>query len=121
MNRVQQLVSESATKQSIGEGARNVGEGVGVLGNGVPRFVTQAGVSHLLAIPEEEVRRISRDAGLGRVERAGNEEETYFTYDELYQVGVLAARKRAGNISTTNRTTVRPGARRQITWDKTDL
>jgi len=36
--------------------------------------VTQARVSHLLAIPEEEVRRISRDAGLGRVERAGNEE-----------------------------------------------
>ena len=106
MNGSQRSVSESATKQSIGEGARNVGEGVGVLGNGVP---------------EEEVRRISKDAGLGRVERAGNEEETYFTYDELYQVGVLAARKRAGNISTTNRTTVRPGARRQITWDKTDL
>ena len=94
MNGSQRSVSESATKQSIGEGARNVGEGVGVLGNGVPRFVTQAGVSHLLAIPEEEVRRISRDAGLGRVERAGNEEETYFTYDELYQVGVLAARKK---------------------------
>ena len=94
MNRAQPLVSESATKESIGEGRISATEGAGVLGNGVPRFVTQAGVSHLLAIPEEEVRRISRDAGLGRVERAGNEEETYFTYDELYQVGVLAARKR---------------------------
>ena len=69
MNRVQQLVSESATKQPIGEGGTSATEGAGVLGNGVPRFVTQAGVSHLLAIPEEEVRRISRDAGLGRVER----------------------------------------------------
>jgi len=94
MNRVQQLVREGATKQSIGGGARSVAEGVGVQANGVPRLVTQARVSHLLAIPEEEVRRISRDAGLGRVERVGNEEETYFTYDELYQVGVLAARKK---------------------------
>ena len=94
MNRVRQLVRESATKQSIGEGRVSATEGAGVPGNGVPRFVTQAGVSHLLAIPEEEIRRISRDAGLGRVERAGNEEETYFTYDELYQVGVLAARKK---------------------------
>jgi len=94
MNRVQQLVRESATKQSIGEGARSVAEGASVPGSGVPRFVTQARVSHLLALPEEEVQRISRDAGLGRVERAGNEEETYFTYDELYQVGVLAARKK---------------------------
>ena len=94
MNSAQRLVRESATKQSVGEGARGVAEGADVLANGVPRFVTQAGVSHLLAIPEEEVRQISRDAGLGRVERVGNEEETYFTYDELYQVGVLAARSK---------------------------
>ena len=94
MNSAQRLVSESATTQSVGEGARGVATGADVRGNSVPRFVTQAGVSHLLAIPEEEVRRISRDAGLGRVERVGNEEETYFTYDELYQVGVLAARSK---------------------------
>jgi len=94
MNSAQRLVRESATKQSVGEGARSAAEGAGALANGVPRFVTQARVSHLLAIPEEEVRRISRDAGLGRMERAGNEEETYFTYDELYQVGVLAARNK---------------------------
>jgi len=94
MNSAQRLVRESATKQSVGDGARSVAEGAGALANVVPRFVTQARVSHLLAIPEEEVRRISRDAGLGRMERAGNEEETYFTYDELYQVGVLAARNK---------------------------
>ena len=94
MNSAQRSVRESGTKQSVGEEARSIADGAGLLANGVPRFVTQAGVSHLLAIPEEEVRRISKDAGLGRVERAGNEEETYFTYDELYQVGVLAARKK---------------------------
>jgi len=94
MNSAQQLGRDSVTKQSIGERACGATERVGVVGNGVPRFVTRARVSHLLAIPEEEVRRISRDAGLGRVERAGNEEETYFTYDELYQVGVLAARNK---------------------------
>jgi|SRR5580765_1744511 hypothetical protein len=94
MNSTQQLVRESAAKQSIGEGRSSARDGAGTLGNGVPRFVTRARVSHLLAIPEEEVRRISRAAGLGRVERAGNEEETYFTYDELYQVGVLAARNK---------------------------
>src|SRR5260221_12698074 len=93
MNGSQRSVSESATKQSIGEGRINAPEGVGVPGNGVPRFVTQARVSHLLAIPEEEVRRISRDAGFGRVERAGKEEETDFTYDELYPGGALAARR----------------------------
>jgi hypothetical protein len=28
---------------------------------------------------------------LGRVERAGNEEETYFTYEELQRICMLAA------------------------------
>jgi hypothetical protein len=59
--------------------------------NEIPRFVTQARVSYLLAIPEEEVRRISREAGLGRVERAGDEEVTYFTYEEFHRVGLLAS------------------------------
>src|SRR5260221_6402557 len=93
MNSVQRLVRESATKQSIREGSKSVAEGVGAQANGVPRFVTQARVSHLLAIPEEEVRRISGDAGLGRLEGAGNEQKKQFTYDEVYQVGGLAARE----------------------------
>jgi hypothetical protein len=59
--------------------------------NDVPRFVTQARASHLLGIPEAELRRISRESGLGRVERAGDEEETYFTYEELQRVCKLAA------------------------------
>lgn len=56
----------------------------------VPRFVTQARASHLLGIPEEELRRISEESGLGRVERAGDEEEIYFTYEELRQVLMLS-------------------------------
>jgi hypothetical protein len=60
------------------------------MSNEVSRFVTQAGASHLLGIPEAELRRISEESGLGRVERAGDEEKTYFTYEELRQVWVLA-------------------------------
>jgi hypothetical protein len=67
-------------------------DGPGTMANEVPRFVSQARVSHLLSIPEDEVRRISIEAGLGRVERAGSEEVTYFTYEEFHRVGILAAR-----------------------------
>jgi hypothetical protein len=59
--------------------------------NQVPKYVTQARASFLLGIPEAELRRISKQSGLGRVERAGNEEETYFTYEELQRICVLAA------------------------------
>lgn len=58
--------------------------------NEIPRFVTEARASHLLGIPEAELRRISEESGLGRVERAGDEEKTYFTYEELPHVWVLA-------------------------------
>lgn len=58
--------------------------------NEIPRFVTEARASHLLGIPEAELRRISEESGLGHVERAGDEEKTYFTYEELPQVWVLA-------------------------------
>jgi hypothetical protein len=59
--------------------------------NAVPKFVTQARASYLLGIPEAELRRISNESGLGHVEHAGNEEETYFTYEELQRICVLAA------------------------------
>ena len=59
--------------------------------NEVPRFVTEAGASHLLEIPEAEVNRISEESGLGRVECAGEEKKTYFTYEELLQVWLLSA------------------------------
>jgi hypothetical protein len=56
------------------------------LTNEVPKFVTQARASFLLGIPETELRRLSDESGLGHLERAGNEEEMYFTYEELRQI-----------------------------------
>lgn len=60
------------------------------LSNDVPKFVTQARASFLLGIPQPELRRISDESGLGHLERAGNEEERYFTYEELRQIFQLA-------------------------------
>ncbi|MGB8459114.1 MAG: hypothetical protein WCE50_15425 [Candidatus Acidiferrum sp.] len=62
-----------------------------VMNNQVPRYVTQARASFLLGMSEAEFRRISKETGLGHVERAGNEEETYFTYEELQRICKLAA------------------------------
>lgn len=59
--------------------------------NDVPKFVTQARASYLLGIPEDELRRISNETGLGHLERAGREEEMYFTYEELRQICQLSA------------------------------
>jgi hypothetical protein len=64
-----------------------------VIKNQVPKYVTQARASFLLGIPEAEFRRISKQSGLGRVERAGNEEEIYFTYEELRRICMLAAQQ----------------------------
>jgi hypothetical protein len=61
------------------------------MNNQVPKYVTQARASFLLGIPEAEFQRISKESGLGHVERAGNEEETYFTYEELHRICMLAA------------------------------
>jgi len=55
-----------------------------VMSNQVLKYVTQARASFLLGIPEAEFRRIAKESGLGHVERAGSEEETYFTYEELH-------------------------------------
>ncbi len=62
-----------------------------VMNNQVPKYVTQARASFLLGIPEVELSHISKESGLGHVERAGNEEETYFTYEELQRICKLAA------------------------------
>ena len=60
----------------------------------VPRYVTQARASFLLGMTEADLSRISKESGFGRVERAGNEEKTYFTYDELRRICMLATRYR---------------------------
>jgi hypothetical protein len=54
------------------------------MNNQVPKYYTQARASLLLGMPEAE---------LGHVERAGNEKETYFTYEELQLICVLAGRQ----------------------------
>ena len=61
--------------------------------NQVPKYVTQARASFLLGLPEAELTRISKGLSLGCVERAGDEEETYFTYEELQRICMLAAQQ----------------------------
>jgi len=46
----------------------------------------------MLGIPEAELSRISKESGLGHVERVGNQEETYFTYEELQRICMDAGR-----------------------------
>ncbi len=63
------------------------------MNNQVPKYVTQARASFLLDMPEAQLSRISKESGLGHVERSGNEKETYFTYEELQRICLLAARQ----------------------------
>jgi hypothetical protein len=55
------------------------------------RYVTQERAAALLGIPENELSRISQESGLGHRERAGNQEEIYFTYQELRQICQMTA------------------------------
>jgi hypothetical protein len=97
MDNAQRKDIQRAAKQAA---QNHCGEGGASMINEVPRFVTRARASRVLGIPEEELERISRECGLGRVERAGDEEETYFTYEELQRLWVLAAYQK--QMSTLN-------------------
>ena len=55
------------------------------------RYVTQERAAALLGIPESELSRISQESGLGHRERAGNQEEIFFTYQELRQICQMTA------------------------------
>ena len=55
----------------------------------VPKYVTRGRAAVLLGIPEAEIDRISSESGLGHVERAGNQEEMFFTYEELRKICLL--------------------------------
>jgi hypothetical protein len=57
--------------------------------NQVPKYVTQKLAALLLGIPEEELSRISSELEVGHLERAGDQEETFFTYEELRKICVL--------------------------------
>jgi hypothetical protein len=56
----------------------------------IPKYVTQARAAYLLGIPMEEIARLSQEGGIGHVERAGNVEERFFTYEELQRICVMA-------------------------------
>ena len=58
--------------------------------NQVPKYVTQGRAALLLGITEDELGRISNESGLGHTERAGDQIETFFTYEELRQICVLS-------------------------------
>jgi hypothetical protein len=60
------------------------------MNNQVPKYVTQGRAALLLGLEEEELRRISNESGLGHTESAGEEKETFFTYDELRQICLLS-------------------------------
>ena len=63
------------------------------MSNQVPKYFTQARASCLLGIPEAELNRISKESGVGHLESAGDEKETYFTYEELERIRELAGRQ----------------------------
>jgi len=58
--------------------------------NQTPKYVTQARAAYLLGLPPAEISRISEEKGIGHYERAGNEKERFFTYQELQKICVLA-------------------------------
>ena len=63
--------------------------------NQIPKYLTQARAAYLLGLPVEELSRISHEAGIGHLERAGNVEERFFTYEELQKICVWAAQEHA--------------------------
>ena len=52
----------------------------------IPKYVTRGRAAVLLGIPENEILRISSESGLGHIERSGNQEEIFFTYEELQKI-----------------------------------
>ena len=65
--------------------------------NQVTKYVTQKRAALLLAIPEEELGRISSELELGLTERAGDQKETFFTYEELRQICLLTTHQLIGD------------------------
>ncbi len=55
----------------------------------VPKYVTQGRAAMLLGIPENELSRISNESGLGHTERAGERQDTFFTYEELRKICLM--------------------------------
>ena len=60
------------------------------MNNEIPKYVTRARAAYLLGLPVEELSRISQETGIGHMERAGNKEEWFFTYEELQKICIFA-------------------------------
>ena len=60
-----------------------------VVTNRIPKFVTRAGASLLLGIAEADLSGIAKQLGLGRSVSAGDQEETYFTHEELHRIRMI--------------------------------
>ena len=54
------------------------------------KYVTRRRAAVLLGMSETELRQISSDSGFGLTERVGEQEETFFTYEELRKICQLA-------------------------------
>ena len=54
------------------------------------KYVTRRRAAVLLGLTESELSRISSESGLGHKEVVGPQEETYFTYEELRQICLMA-------------------------------
>ncbi len=50
------------------------------------KYVDQSRAAALLGIPEPDLCRISSEAGLGHLEKAGTKDRWYFTYEELRKI-----------------------------------
>jgi len=61
----------------------------------IPKYVTQARAAYLLGMPPAEISRISEETGIGHFEHMGEEEERFFTYEELQKICVLATHEGA--------------------------
>ena len=63
------------------------------MNNSIPKYVTQGRAAMLLGIPENELSRISSEAGLGHTERVGEQEDTFFTYEELRKICLMTVQE----------------------------
>jgi hypothetical protein len=85
--------------------------------NQVPKYVTHERAALLLGIPEEELTRISSEFELGHTEHAGDQKETFFTYEELRQICHLSAHHQyVANSESSEHTVHSNRASRSVSW-----
>lgn len=62
-----------------------------LMNGNVPNHVDERRAAVLLGLPEVDLRRYSRVAGLGHVERDDRGQHMVFTYEELRRICIMAA------------------------------